>query len=152
MIDRRRLQQAMEAIVVERGRLTLFALMKRPESRDSWDLVVAAPWIDRGKLKAFSYIAAHLHERLGDQQMLRLSRIAQIPLRSEELSAILEEVRRENKPLPLELHGPNLFGLGVTDAVVFRAEPLKPRKAVNGSARTPKPRPRRRTSGREASR
>lgn len=120
MIDRERLMEAMEAIVRKRGPLTLFALLMRADSPGKWDLLVAAPWIDEGKLKAFSHVANEVHARLGDEEVLALSRIAQVPEGSRELRAILSEVPDETE-FPVELRGTDLFGLGVVHAIIFHA-------------------------------
>ena len=120
MIDRERLMEAMEAIARKRGPLTLFALLMRADSPGKWDLLVAAPWIDEGKLKAFSYVANEIHARLGDEEILSLSRIAQLPEGSKELRAILNEMRGETD-FPVELQGADLFGLGVVHAIIFHA-------------------------------
>jgi hypothetical protein len=131
MIDQVRLMEAMEAIARKRGPVTLFALLMRADSPGKWDLLVAAPWIDDGKLKAFSYVANEIHARLGDEEVLSLSRIAQLPEGSKELGAILNEVRDETE-FPVELRGVNLFGLGVVHAIIFHASSSasRPRRAA----------------------
>jgi hypothetical protein len=120
MIDQRRFMEAMEAITRKRGPLTLFALLMRADSAGKWDLLLAAPWIDEGKLKAFSYVANEIHARLAEDEVLAISRIAQLPEGSTALRAILDEVRDETE-FPVELQGTDLFGLGVVHAIIFHA-------------------------------
>jgi len=125
MINRRSLvslKEAMEVIAKKRPPLTLFALLMRADSPGKWDLVVAAPWIDRGKLRAFSYVAREVRTRLGDEGVISLSRIAHLPEDSEALRSILAEVQQANGEFPLELRGADLFGLGVIHAIIFHAE------------------------------
>jgi hypothetical protein len=134
MIDKRRLMEAMEAVAKKRGPLTLFALLMRAESPGKWDLVIAAPWMDRGKLKAFSYVANEVHARLGDDDIVSLSRIAHLPEDSKALRSILAEVRDSAGEFPLELRGPDLFGLGVVHAIIFHAATFASRgKRASGS-------------------
>ncbi len=42
----------MDEIARKKGEFTLFALLMRADAPGTWDLVVSAPWLESGKLKA----------------------------------------------------------------------------------------------------
>ncbi len=44
----------------ERGEFTLFAIMHRRNAPDSWDVVVAAPWLDTEGMKDYRYLTGKL--------------------------------------------------------------------------------------------
>jgi hypothetical protein len=91
--------------------------------------------MDRGKLKAFSYVANEVHARLGDDAIVSLSRIAHLPEDSKALRSILADVRDSSAgEFPLELRGADLFGLGVVHAIIFHAATFASRgKRVSGA-------------------
>lgn len=45
---------------------TLFGLFMRADAPGTWDLVVSAPWLEEGKLKALREFAALLAASIGD--------------------------------------------------------------------------------------
>lgn len=67
---------ALEKIMSEeRGSFALFALFLRENSIGTWDLLVAAPWLKRGRKESLEYIAAHLQNDLTTKEMVMLSAI-----------------------------------------------------------------------------
>ncbi len=62
----------------ERGALALFALFLRENSSmGTWDLLVAAPWLNRSTRykEGLEYVADHLRNELTTREMVSLSRI-----------------------------------------------------------------------------
>ncbi len=104
-------------IASEKGRFDLFALFLREESPGKWDLLVAAPWLERGDKKALDYIADQVQAALQPEDLLRLSRIVII----DEDNPALEDVQRSvsTKHGPAEVQNRTLFGLQIERAYVI---------------------------------
>ena len=118
MIEIERLQKFMKRIEARKGPFSLFGILKREESPGLWDLVVAAPWLEAGKRKAFRELVQEMEEAFGDD-VLFLSRIVTLNHDDPLLREILSDVGSPKKPL--ERQGHNLFGLPVEQAVILRA-------------------------------
>lgn len=120
MIPTPTLRKAMHAIADKKGPFTLFGLFMRSDAPGTWDLVVSAPWLEKGQLKATSELVVLLTDSIGEQALRNFSRIQTVPRESPALKAILQgfsvddgEVRVKNS---------NLFGLEIEDAIILRAK------------------------------
>ncbi len=108
-----------------RGPFELFGLFKREDAPTGWDLVVAAPWLERGKLKALSEFVRELSNALGVEALSDFSRIVTLHRNDPAYSAVLNAIGSD-KP-PIERSGENLFGLPVEQAYILRARARKER-------------------------
>jgi hypothetical protein len=118
-----RLRQAMAAIAEEKGEFSLFGLFMRADSPGRWDLVVAAPWLEVGKLKALGEFVGLLEDQLGENEVRRFAKIVT-------LKASSPEIRSELATLDIDqpekrFHNTTLFGADVEEAVILRAAPPK---------------------------
>ncbi len=120
MIDIEKLRQVMRDIANEKGEFTLFGLFLREEAPDKWDLVVSAPWLEEGKLKALGQFVEKLSSSVGKEELLSLSRIAAINHDDPVLDAILKVVSVENGPVLVR--NSNFFGLEIREAHILRAK------------------------------
>lgn len=91
----------------------------REDSPGLWDLVVAAPWLEAGKLKALGEFVKEMSETFGEAEVLSFSHVVTLNHDDPSLLAILREVGTLRKPLEKEGH--DLFGLPVEHAVILRA-------------------------------
>lgn len=119
-VDREKLRQLMREVAAERGEFTLFGLFLRAEAPDKWDLVVAAPWLEEGKLKALGEFVEKLSAAIGEQQLLSLSRVITVKHDDPSLEAILRAV--EDDDSDVELSDCDFFGLRIDHAYIFRAK------------------------------
>lgn len=119
MIQIEQLQKFMKRIEARKGPFTLFGLFMRDESPGLWDLIISAPWLETGKLKALGEFAQEMSATFGQEQVLSFSRIITLNHDEDLLHKILDEVGSVRKPL--EKQGDNLFGLPVEHAVILRA-------------------------------
>ena len=110
----------------------------REDSFGLWDLVVSAPWLEEGRLKALREFAKALASVMGREAMLTFSRIVTLNRDEPALRAIVDEV--EEASLPFSKQGHNLFGLPIEDAYILRVRRKPPNKRMQ------------RTSGRRRSR
>ncbi len=62
-------------ISAEKGEFELFAFFLREDALNKWDLIVSAPWLEKDKRTALSYLVKQLRTRFNPQEMLKLSRI-----------------------------------------------------------------------------
>src|ERR1022692_1693682 len=72
------LRKAMREIAARKGDFTLFALLMRADSLGRWDLVVSAPWLESGKLKATSELVELLSDSIGREALQQFARVATV--------------------------------------------------------------------------
>jgi hypothetical protein len=136
------LEHLAQAIERGRGPLYLFGLFKKENIPGRWDLVVAAPWIEKDLRRGAGHIIDQLVKMMGRRALLTVG-VRLLDLNQPALRAILEEVG--GAELPLEIRGYDLFGLGVRHAYFLRARrpPVRHRRPARR-----KPTSRRRTAAR----
>jgi len=86
----------MKDISAEKGEFVLFGLFLREEAPDKWDLVISAPWLAAGKLKALGEFVEKATTIVGKQELLALSRIVTLNHDDPNLEAILKTVQVDN--------------------------------------------------------
>ena len=121
MISKAKLKQFIEQVEEQKGRFTLFGIFVREDSPGLWDLVVSAPWLESGKLKALGEFVKKMSDTFGQDEIMSFSRIVTLNHDDPTLQAILTEVSLA-KEIPWEKQGPDLFGLPIERAVVWRAQ------------------------------
>jgi len=133
MISTGKLRQFMKRVETEqKERFTLFGVFMREDSPGGWDLVVSAPWLEAGKLKALGEFVKKMSDAFGQDDVMSFSRIATLNHDNPTLQAILNEAGPVRKPL--EKQGRNLFGLPLEHAVILRAEQPKAPNQGTGAA------------------
>jgi hypothetical protein len=120
MISPTKLRKAMREIAVKRGEFTLFGLFMRSDAPGTWDLVVSAPWLEEGKLKALGEFTQILAESIGEQSLRQLSRIVTLNQRDPALTAVVSAFSVDDGEVRVQ-HS-NLFGLEIEDAIIMRAK------------------------------
>jgi hypothetical protein len=123
MIDVEKLRKVMDRASAEKGDFVLFGLFLTEDAPDRWDLVVSAPWLERGKLKALGEFVEILSSIVSQKEFHSLSRVVTLNHDEPSLKAILRTVQVENGPIVLQDN--NLFGLEVKQAYILRAKRLK---------------------------
>src|SRR5437870_4967346 len=123
MIDVEKLRKVMDRASAEKGDFVLFALFLTEDAPDRWDLVVSAPWLERGKLKALGEFVEILSSIVSQKEFHSLSRVVTLNHDEPSLKAILRTAQVENGPIVLQDN--NLFGLEVKQAYILRAKRLK---------------------------
>src|SRR5229473_2174665 len=119
MIETEKLQKFMKQMEARKGRFTLFGLFLREDSPGLWDLVLAAPWLENGKLKALGEFVQKMSDAFGQEEVMYFSRIVTLNHDDPSLRAILSEMGSVKKPV--EKQGHDLFGLPIEHAVILRA-------------------------------
>ena len=99
MIHIEKFRRVMEDISAERGEFVFFGLFLREEAPDTWDLVISAPWLETGKLKALGEFVEKVTAIVGKQELLTLSRIVTLNHDDPNLEAVLKTVQVDNDPL-----------------------------------------------------
>jgi hypothetical protein len=120
------LGKVVAAIEAERGPFVLFGVFMREDSSGRWDLVVSAPWLEEGKLKALGEFVQTLAKGIGEEEVLSFSRIVTLNRDDFALHAVLDGVAGAR--LPLHKEGPGLFGLPLEHAHVLRAQQPLPNR------------------------
>ena len=130
MINTNLLRKAMDEIAAKKGEFTLFALLKRPDAFGEWDLVVSAPWLGSGNLKVTRELVRLLTRSMGEGFLQELSRV--VPLASDEprVKFIRENLWYEKDEGELKVQSTDLLGLQIEEAIILRAEKLRPRPAA----------------------
>lgn len=120
MIAIESLRKAMREIAAKKGNFTLFGLFMRSDAPGTWDLVVSAPWLEKGKLKATSEFVALLTDSIGEQALRDFSRIQTVSSNSPALKAVLAAFSVDDGEVRVQRS--NLFGLEIEDAIILRAK------------------------------
>jgi len=120
MIPTDKLRQFMEQVEAQKGRFTLFGVFMREDSPGRWDLVVSAPWLEAGKLKALGEFAEKMSKEFGLEEVMSFSRIVTLNRDDPVLQAILTKVAPVKKLWKKQER--NLFGLPLEHAVILRAD------------------------------
>jgi hypothetical protein len=114
------LRKAMRNIANKKGDFTLFAKIRRSDAPGTWDLVVSAPWLEEGKLRATSELVELLSDSIGETSLHEFSRIATLAADHPIVKFILENLAVDDGELRMQ--STDLFGLHIEEAVVFRAK------------------------------
>ena len=142
VIDTGVLRKAMHEIAELKGDFTLFALFRRedaPSTWGTWDLVVAAPWLESGKLKALGELVDLLARSIGRESLSQFSRVETVPSNNRTVKFILDKFPVDDGERSLQ--STDLFDLRIEEAIILRAKrpsPNKPaRKALHPAGAGP---------------
>lgn len=103
----------------------LFALFMREEVPDRWDLIVSAPWLGEDRQDAVDYLVQEIKSRLGDQELLRLSRIVVADPQADGVRALNVLVQVEHGSV--DVQDTTLLGLFVKRAhIITSKRPAEP--------------------------
>lgn len=114
------LRKAMHEIAAKKGDFTLFGLVMRSDAPGTWDLVVSAPWLEKGKLKSTSELVGLLTDSIGEQALRYFSRIQTVSGDDPALKAVLATFSVDDGEVRVQRS--NLFGLEIDDAIILRAK------------------------------
>lgn len=120
MISTTKLRKAMRKIAAKKGNFTLFGLFMRADAPGTWDLVVSAPWLEAGKLKALGEFTELLSKQIGEQSLREFSRIVTLNQSDPALRAVVSAFSVDDGELRVQ-HS-NLFGLEIEEAIIMRAK------------------------------
>lgn len=120
MVDVERLRQVMRELAAEKGDFTLFGLFLREEAPDKWDLVISSSWLEEGKLKALEEFVEKLASTIGEDEMLKFSRIVTVSHDDPNLDAILRAVSIDDGLM--EVRESSFFGLPIKHAYILRSK------------------------------
>jgi hypothetical protein len=123
------LRKAMRDISRRKGAFTLFAKVRRSDAPGTWDLLVSAPWLEDGKLRATNELVNLLSDSVGESSLQEFSRIATLGADHPTVRFMVENVGTDDGELRVQ--STDLFGLQIDEAVVSRAKmPVADRQAV----------------------
>ena len=114
------LRKAMHEIAARKGSFTLFALFMRADAPGTWDLVVSAPWLESGTLKATRKLVALLASSIGTDALQQFARVATVDSDTPAVRFILANLPVDDGEL--RVRNPDLFGLEIDEAIIFRAK------------------------------
>jgi hypothetical protein len=116
----------MQEIAKLKGSFTLFGLFMPAEAPlmdtadpGTWDLVVSAPWLERGRLKACRELVRLLVKFMGRDAVSRLSTVEIVAGNDSRVLFLLRSLPVEDGELHIQ--GKELLGLQIEKAVIFRA-------------------------------
>ena len=120
MIATSKLRKAMRDIAAKKGQFALFGVFMRADGPGKWDLVVSAPWLETGKLKALSEFTVLLSESIGEKSLQDLARIVTLKAGDPSVKAVMSAFSVEDGELRVQRS--TLFGLEIEDGIIFRAK------------------------------
>lgn len=118
----------MDEIARKKGEFTLFALLMRADAPGTWDLVVSAPWLESGKLKATGEFVRLLAQSIGEESLQQFSRVVALDSGDAPVKFILENLPFDKAEGELKVQSTDLLGLQIQEAIIVRAK--KPSPAV----------------------
>jgi hypothetical protein len=115
-------------IAKEKGAFAFFALFLREDAPHRWDLIVSAPWIGGDARAAVDYFVSQIKSRLGEQEILALSRIIVADPGNAALQALTREIEVEHGRV--EVRDTDFFGQSVKHAYFITSkQPATPAAA-----------------------
>lgn len=114
-------------ISLKRGDFSVFALLLREDAPDKWDLVVAAPWLERDKKSGLEVLTRKLRASLSSDELISLSRIVLLDEKDPTLEAIHRAVSVEHGNV--EIYQSNFFGLEIKHGYVITSKKHKGKRA-----------------------
>ncbi len=139
MINTNVLRKAMREIAANRDNFTLFALLMRADGPGTWDLVVSAPWLESGKLRATSEFVRLLAQSIGEESLQQFSRVLALNSADAPLKFILENIPVEDGEIRIE--NTDLLGMQIKEGIILRS--MKPKPQRSGLPNTLQPTKRR---------
>lgn len=138
MIKTKILRKAMHDIAAQRGEFTLFALLLREDGPGSWDLVVSAPWLAGGQLKATLEFVRLLAQAIGKRSLQQFARFVVLNSNDIPVKFILENIPVEDGEIHIQRT--DLRSIQIEEGIIFRSMKPKPRAARlrNASAQSEK--------------
>lgn len=115
-----KLRKIERSLSEEKGPFLLFALFLRDDAPGVWDLVAAADWIDKDRVKALREIGTLLQDKLSVDELVMLARIVLIETNNKGLRAISRVVAVEHGLV--ELRENEFFGLEIKRAYVITSD------------------------------
>lgn len=111
-------------IAQEKGPFTFFALFKLEDFPDRWDLLVAAPWMGRGKEKweAVRYLLGEIKARLGSEALISVSRIVPVDQDHADLQDFNRAIGRDVEHEDFEIRDRDIFGQTVREAHIITSK------------------------------
>jgi hypothetical protein len=106
-----------QSLAQKKGALNLFALFLREDAPGKWDVLIAAPWAEKGKIGTLRDVAAELQRSLNKAELLQLSRIVVIDQSDPALEAFQRAFHVEHGKT--EIQNSNLFGLQIKHAYLI---------------------------------
>lgn len=135
-VPREKIRKAMRDITHTHGPFTFVAVMRRKDALGDWDLVVSAPWLEAGKLRALSELVQLLEASAGQGFVAQFARVATISNDNPTVRRLLAEKPVDESLGVRQLQNVELFGLDIDEAIIFRAmkpQGKKPRQRPSAS-------------------
>jgi len=122
----------MHKIAARKGDFTLFGLFLPADALGTWDLVVAAPWLEEGNLKALRDFVALVKNSAGKRVFRELSRVKIIADDDPALENVLTAFEVDDGEFRIKKL--KLFGRDIDEAIFLRAR--KPESSPEPAKRT----------------
>ncbi len=83
-------------MAAEKGPFLLFALFMPQHGYGKWDVLVSAPWLDRGVRECWQYITRNIQQAITMEELLKISRVVIIEYDHPDLEEVYEMVDVEH--------------------------------------------------------
>ena len=120
MITNASMRKAMRAIARKKGDFTLFAIVRRSDALGCWDLLVSAPWLGQGDLKATRELVRLLANSIGKSSLPKFARVDKLEADHPLVKFMLDNFAVDDGEL--RIPSTNSFGPHIEEGVVFRAK------------------------------
>lgn len=123
-----------KALARKWGELTLFALFKREDSIGNWDVVVAAPWIEKEPNRGIGKIADEIAERLPVPDRENLSAVFTVEPDGEKVAEVHRAVA--GKKGIVEFYNRPFFDMDMREAWILVSNEYREPNSRRGSGRS----------------
>jgi hypothetical protein len=109
-------------ISAEKGDFTLFAMFRREDFPERWDLMISAPWAFADQRSSLQYFIAKIKADIGSDALVLLARIIFIDPNEVSLQKLNRAIHVEHGAV--EVRNSNYFGLDIKHAVFITSKSL----------------------------
>lgn len=120
MIPTYKLRKAMREIAERKGEFSVFGLFMRSDAPGTWDLVVAAPWLEKGRLKELSEFTQLLAQSIGENSLREFARIVTVNELDPKLKAIIAALSVDDGQIRIQ--SSDLIPFNIEDAIILRSK------------------------------
>lgn len=97
-----KIQRVEQILSRRKGVFSFFALVRRIDSENKFDLLVSADWLNNHDKKCFDFIAKEIKQELSEDEILNISRIILLPQHDPVLTNVKPAMKISNSIVKVE--------------------------------------------------
>lgn len=122
MVNLPELNKFIDKVEAEKGQFTLFAIFMYKDSPGRWNIVLSAPWLEEGKLRALGEFLTSMSQEFNEDAVLNYESIITLNSNHLELLNIVSNLGHVNEPIEISDHKYKLFNRRIINTYFFRVK------------------------------